>query len=46
MLINRILKSNFTKLPKYSYGRFIFQNPKSAKKDRIKALKQFLNKTR
>ena len=52
MIVNRILRSNINinigikYLPKYSYGRFVLENPRANKKDRIKALQEFLNKTR
>ena len=46
MIVNNILRSCFKKLPKYSYGRFVLENPRAGKKDRLKALKEFLNKTR
>ena len=56
MIVNRILKSNINinigikylpkYLPKYSYGRFLLENPRAEKKDRVRALQEFLNKTR
>ena len=50
MIVTNILKSTikFTtnNLPKYSYGRFILENPRVEKKTRIEALREFLNKTR
>ena len=46
MIVNNILRSSFKKLPKYSYGRFVLENPRAGKKDRFKALQEFLNKTR
>ena len=47
MIASNILKSNIVKnLPKYSYGRFILENPRVEKKTRIEALREFLNKTR
>ncbi len=47
MIVYRILNSNIIKnLPKYSYGRFLLENPRAEKKDRVRALQEFLNKTR
>ena len=52
MIVNRILRSNINinigikYLPKYSYGRFVLENPRANKKDRVRALQEFLNKTR
>ena len=50
MIVNCILRSNFTiavkTLPNFSYGRFVLENPRANKEERIKALKEFLNKTR
>ena len=34
------------KIPYYSYGKYIYNNPKRIKKKRIQALEIFLNKTR
>ena len=46
MIVNCILRSNFTKLPNFSYGRFVLENPRAKKEERIRALKEFFNKTR
>lgn len=50
MIVSNILKSTikFTtnNLPKYSYGRFILENPRREKKDRLRALQEFFDKTR
>ena len=58
MIVSNILKSNINininigikylpkYLPKYSYGRFLLENPRAEKKDRVRALQEFLNKTR
>ena len=50
MIVNNILRSSFKitikDLPKYSYGRFVLEFKTSGKKDRLKALQEFLNKTR
>ena len=36
----------FKKLPIYSYGKFIINNPNTTKKKRLIALKKFLDATR
>ena len=41
-LAKNVIKS----FPKYSYGRFLYENPKATKSKKIKALQDFLNKTR
>ena len=52
MIVYRILNSNINinigikYLPKYSYGRFVLENPRAEKKERVRALQEFLNKTR
>lgn len=44
LIINRV---SITKNPKsFSYGRFIQNNPNATKKERLKALKKFLDYTR
>ena len=36
----------FKNFPKFSYGRFLYNNPKSCRSDRIKALNLFFANTR
>ena len=36
----------FKHFPKYSYSKFLFNNPNACKKQKIKALNLFLNSTR
>ena len=45
-LLYHIALKNITRKKVYSYGKFLKENPKTTKKNRIKALKKFLNSTR
>lgn len=41
-----LIKQIITKLPKYSYFKYWYNNKPRSKKDRQKALKRFLDATR